>query len=155
MKSLITFFSTVCIGVSLLISVQARAEADISPQELFSKLNSRIDEIPENWASENPIRVNVCFNLKHKINSKEANAFLDDLYRTIDDFEFDVEIRIFRTMYPVKLDYCATMEFPDWEAQREYETSEEFLSFYKTRWKAAVTDTEEHWAVEDLRAGRK
>ncbi len=139
----------------LLCPLIGTAAADISPQELFSKLTSRVNEIPGSWATTNPIRVNVCFNLKHEINSKQANAFLDDLYTTIDGFEFDVKINIYRTMYPVKLDYCATMLFPNWEAQRKYETSDEFLSFYKTRWKGAVTDSEEHWAVEDLYAGRK
>jgi len=135
-------------------SASSFSEADISPYELFSKRESRVNQIPKDWAVTNPIRVNVCFNLKHAINSDEANDFLDNLYATINGFDFDVTIQLFRTIYPVKLDYCATMTFPNWEAQREYETSDEFLSFYRERWKAVVTDTQEHWAVEDLHAGR-
>ena len=137
-----------------LLGTQTFAEADISPDKLFSKLESRIDDIPEDWAVKNPVRVNICFNLMHEINSAEANAFLDELYRTIDGFEFEVSIQLYRTIYPAKLDYCATMVFPNWDAQREYETSTEFLNFYKTRWKSSVTKSEEHWAIEDLKAGR-
>jgi len=137
------------------MSSLASSEADISPQELFSKRESRVNEIPEGWAEANPIRVNVCFDLKHEINSKEANQFLDELYSTIDNFPFDVDVQLFRTMYPVEFDYCVTMSFTNWEAQRVYETSEEFLSYYRNRWKGVVTNTHEHWAVEDLRAGRK
>ncbi|MBX2857846.1 MAG: hypothetical protein KTR17_04215 [Cellvibrionaceae bacterium] len=147
--------STLLLLVTALFNTAVFAEADISPRELFSKLESRVNDIPKNWAETNPVRVNVCFNLKYKINSPAANAFLDDLYSTIAGFKFDVEIRLYRTMYPVKLDYCATMRFPNWQAQREYETSEEFLNFYKNRWKNAVSETEEHWAIEDLHAGRK
>lgn len=140
---------------TLALSAGAEQVKYKTPQEIFANSKSRVNDIPENWVTENQLINNVCFNLKYALNSKEADKFLDDLYTTISDMNFDLEVNVYRTLYPVKLDYCVMLTFENWNAYMKYETSEEFLSFYYEHWKDAVIKTEEQRIILDTRASKK
>jgi hypothetical protein len=143
-------FRAICL---MLASLNATAADGIkSPEEQFAGYQTRIGDIPDNWATTRPIQTRVCFNLRYPINSPEANAFLSELHSTISGMEFGVDIRIERPIYPVTHAYCATMLFRDWETNRRYETSEVFLRFYEDRWKAVTLDVDERLSVVDTRA---
>lgn len=127
----------------------AAADRIKTPQEQFAGYPTRIDDIPGDWATTNPIFTRVCFNLQHPVNSPEANAFLRELYSTITGLELGVKVRIERTISPVQYAYCVSLGFRNWDANRRYETNEEFLSFYENRWKATVTEAHEQLTVLD------
>ncbi len=125
------------------------AEEIKTPQEQFSGYDTNIDKIPPDWLTSNPILLRVCFNLKYPVNSDEANAFLRELHSTISGMKYGVKIRVERAIYPVSQLYCASLQFENWEINRRYESSPEFLEFYEQRWKPAVTDVTEQLSVLD------
>lgn len=136
----------------VIISLHSIAWADgvKTPEQQFDGYETNLDTIPAQWMASNPILLRVCFDLVYPINSDEANAFLHDLQRTISGMKYGVEIRIERTIYPVSEPYCASLAFPDWETNRRYESSEEFLDFYEQRWKPAVSTMREELSVLDV-----
>ena len=137
----------------MLTSLAAAAADEIkTPEEQFAGYETLVDDIPDDWATTRPIQTRVCFNLRHPVNSPEANAFLRELHSTISEMEFGVDIRIERPIYPATHAYCATMLFRDWETNRRYETSEVFLRFYRERWKTVTLDVDERLSVIDTRA---
>lgn len=130
-------------------SAAAWAEDIKSPQAHFENYDTNIADIPADWASNNPILRKVCFNLIYPVNSREANAFLRDLHRTISALDFELQVQIERTIYPVTESYCVSLSFPDWKTSRQYENSPAFLDFYTHRWKPAVIDVSEQLSVLD------
>lgn len=140
----------VCATFLFAVKLEIVAAEDIkTPQEQFAGYPTRIDDIPDDWATTNPILTRVCFNLKYPVNSPEADAFLRELHSTVSAMEFGVKVRIERTIYPVEHAYCVSLLFRNWEDNRLYENSEGFLRFYKERWQPTVTETAEQLTVLD------
>lgn len=128
----------------------AAADGIKTPAAQFEGYPTRIGDIPDDWATRNPILTRVCFNLRDPVNSPAADAFLRELHSTISGL--GVDIRVERVVYPPTHAYCASLVFPDWEANRSYEQSDAFLKFYRERWKAMTLDVDERLSVLDTRA---
>lgn len=141
--------SSLSIIAALLVASPGRAADIKTPEEQFKSYPNRLADIPPNWATTNPIRLQVCFNLKAPVNSPEADAFLADWYRSIKAMPYGVELRMERVVFPVRFAYCGSLIFKDWRTNREYEASEVFLKYYRERWKPAVTETSEQMTILD------
>jgi hypothetical protein len=140
------------LAVALLVGssiASAQAPSAKSPDEVFRSYPNRLADLPPGWVNSKPLRLEVCFNLKHAVNSPEANAFVKQLYQTITALPFGVQVRIERPITPVQYAYCASMFFRDWEHYRQYETSEGFLKFYREAWKPAVAAATENLSLLD------
>lgn len=142
--------SLLAVALVLASSVASgQAPSAKSPEEVFRNYPNRLAELPPGWAASKPLRLEVCFNLKHPVNSPEANAFIKQLYQTITALPYGVQVRIERPITPVQYGYCASMFFRDWQHYRQYETSDGFLQFYREAWKPAVTAAAENLSVLD------
>jgi hypothetical protein len=138
-----------CIA-ALALSGSGVLAADIkSPEETYKGYPNRLADIPPGWVTSKPLRLHICFNLKHPVNSPDADVFLKTLYQTITAMPFGVKVRIERAINPVKFAYCASLEFKDWQTNRAYEHSEVFLKYYREVWKPAVTEASEQLLVLD------
>ena len=140
--------STVIVSLLLAASASSAAETK-SPEETFKGYPNRVADIPAGWATTKPVRLQVCFNLKHPVNSPEADQFLLDLQRTITAMPYGVKVRIERPLTPATFAYCASLSFRNWENNRAYEHSEVFLKYYREQWKPVVTETSEQLLVLD------
>lgn len=133
----------------------AQAPEIKAPEDVFRSYPNRLAELPPGWIRSRPLRLEVCFNLKHPVNTPEADAFLKQLYQTITSLPVGAEVRIERPVTPVQYAYCASMLFRNWEHYWTYERSEGFLAFYREVWKPAVTGSSENLAVlDEVAAGR-
>lgn len=141
---------SVAVVLLALCPITAALAADFkSPQETFKAYPNRLADLPAGWSTTRPIRLQVCFNLKHPVNSPEADAFLKTWYRTISAMPFGVQLRMERVVAPAKFAYCGSLNFRDWENNRAYETSEVFLKYYREQWKPAVTEAAEQLTIVD------
>ncbi len=140
---------------SLLLAARALSAAEPgaavlkSPEETYKGYPTRIADIPAGWATTKPLRLQLCFNLKHPVNSPEADQFLLDLQRTITAMPYGVKVRVERAITPAKFAYCASLSFRNWENNRAYENSEVFLKYYREQWKPVVTESSEQLLVLD------
>jgi hypothetical protein len=133
----------------LLSSGLLQAAEPRPPGEQFAGRPNRLADIPAGWATTRPLRLQICFNLKYPVNSPEADQFLETMQRTITAMPFGVKVRIERPITPEKFAYCGSLSFRDWRANREYETSDVFLKYYREQWKPAVTEATEQLLVLD------
>ena len=106
-----------------------------TPEEQFKEYPNQLAQIPATWSTTNPIRLQVCFNLKYPPNSPEANEFLQTWYRSITAKPFEVQLRMERVVFPAKFSYCGSLTFRNWQNNRAYETSDVFLKYYREQWK--------------------
>jgi hypothetical protein len=120
-----------------------------APEDVFRDYPNRLAELPPGWIRSKPLRLEVCFNLKHAVNTPEADAFLKQLFQTITSLPAGAEVRIERPVTPVQYAYCASMFFRNWEHYWTYERSQGFLTYYREVWKPAVTGSSENLAVLD------
>ena len=120
-----------------------------SPEEQFKAYPNRLADLPRNWSTTKPIRLQVCFNLKYPPNSPEANKFLLNWYRSISAMPFGVRLRMERVVFPAKFAYCGSLTFKNWGNNRAYETSEVFLKYYRSEWKPVVTEAQEQMTILD------
>ncbi|MEZ5498848.1 MAG: hypothetical protein R3E77_05375 [Steroidobacteraceae bacterium] len=121
-----------------------------SPEQQFKDHPTRLADLPPGWSTNNPIRLQVCFNLKYAPNSHEANQFLLTWYRRISEMPYVVDLRMERLVYPAQFTYCANMMFKNWAHNRAYETSDVFLKYYYEVWKPAVTEMAEQMTILDI-----
>ena len=145
MKLVYAVIAILAVGTGL----DARAADIKTPQEQFKSYPNRLADIPDDWMTTNPIRLQVLFNLKYPPNSAEANLFLRTWYRSIKAMPFGVELRMERVVVPTKYAYAASLTFKNWETNRAYETSDVFLKYYREQWKPAVTEAEEQMTLLD------
>lgn len=134
----------------ILVCASAAWAAELkTPEEQFKSYPNRLSDLPPNWSTSNPIRLQVCFNLKYPPNTPEANNFLQTWYRTIKAMPYGIQLRMERSVFPVKFAYCGSLIFKNWRNNRAYETSEVFLKYYREQWKPAVTEAQEQMTILD------
>jgi hypothetical protein len=135
--------------LALMITAPADSAELNSPQQQFKSVPSRIADIPGDWATANPLRLQVCFNTRFAVNSPQADEFLRNWFRSISAMPFDVQLRMERVIYPAKFAYCASLTYKNWQVYRDYDASEIFLKYYHEQWQPAVTEAEEQLTVLD------
>ena len=141
---------TATVLATLLLAASTVRAAELkSPEETYKGYPTRVADIPAGWATTKPLRLQICFNLKHAVNSPEANQFLLDLQRTITAMPYGVKVRVERAITPARFAYCASLSFRNWENNRAYENSEVFLKYYREQWKPVVTESSEQLLVLD------
>jgi hypothetical protein len=138
------------IANSLASAANSESPAIKTPEEQFKSYPNQLANIPAGWSTKNPIRLQVCFNLKYPPNSPEADEFLRTWYRSIKAMPFGVQLRMERVVFPVKFAYCASLTFKNWQNNRAYETSDVFLKYYREQWKPAVTEAQEQMTLLDV-----
>ena len=73
---------------------------------------------------------------------------------TFPAIHFGVKPQMERVICSARFAYCGSLAYRNWRVNREYETSEVFLKYYRERWKPAVTEAEEQLTVLDKTATR-
>jgi hypothetical protein len=124
-----------------------------SPQEVLQGRPNQLAAIPPHWEVENPVQLQVLFNLKAPVNSPEANAFLDQYVKFERGLPYKVDIIVLRVVAPARFSYAARLSFTNWHDYRVYEQSAAFRKYYYDVWKPHVLDAEELFTLTDLKAG--
>ena len=137
-------------AVAVALATTSGANAEVkTPEQVYGARPNNLRQLPDGWATEKPIQLVVSFNLSSPPNSPEANAFLENWYRSIKALPDKVELGLYRQMAPDRFSYAVTLTFDNWHDFRTYEGSEAFLKYYREHWKPNVTEAEERVYVLD------
>jgi hypothetical protein len=122
-----------------------------TPAQQFARVISNLDRLPPGWIESKPLRLEVAFNLKYAPGSAEADAFLAQWRSSIGSMPYHVQLETHRIVSPAKFLYLVCLTFDDWKTYRSYESSAEFLKYYREHWQPAVTELDERLTIVEQR----
>jgi hypothetical protein len=131
----------------------AAAQTDVkSMQEIYGGRSSRVADLPPHWDTDNPIELEVLFNLIDPVNSPEADAFLSRYIHFLKSLPDKMTVTVHRVVSPAKYTYATRLRFANWSEYQIYEKSAAFRDYYYKEWKPHIESAEELFTVVDLRA---
>ncbi len=137
--------------MGLIVAATPLAAAEVkSMQEIYQAGPNKLADIPSRMQLENPVELQVLFNLSHPANSPEADAFLKDYIKFLMSLPDTMTVRLSRVVAPAKYDYATRLTFANWHDYQVYEKSPAFRKYYYDVWKPNVPDAQELFTIVDV-----
>jgi hypothetical protein len=137
----------------LVIPGFALAEPEVqSLRDIYQSGPNKIADIPAHWDVDNPVELQVLFNLTAPVNSPEADDFLSRYVKFLKSLPDKMTVKVSRVVAPGTYSYVTRLSFDNWHDYQVYEKSAAFRKYYYGDWKPNVSNAEELLTLTDLQA---